>query len=121
MNTRKIGAEYEEYAARYLTQAGYRIAARNFRCRQGEIDIAAWDLSKEKPCLVFVEVKYRRGRGAGYPEEGLTLRKRRTIIRVAEFFCARYRIGSGTPCRFDVIAIEGSQIRHTQDAFQMEP
>ena len=55
MNNRRTGSEYEARAAEYLTANGYRILERNFRCRQGEIDLIAQDGSY----LVFVEVKYR--------------------------------------------------------------
>ncbi len=43
-------------ACEYLTRHGYQIFCRNFRCRQGEIDIIA----RDRDYLVFIEVKYRR-------------------------------------------------------------
>ena len=45
MNKRNIGDEYEQLAAEYLMQMGYRILERNFRNRYGEIDIIAKDRS----------------------------------------------------------------------------
>lgn len=51
MNKRRIGAEYEQIAADYLTENGYQIVERNFRNRFGEIDIIA----KDAEYLVFVE------------------------------------------------------------------
>lgn len=41
MNNRRTGSEYEARAAEYLTAKGYRILEKNFRCRQGEIDLIA--------------------------------------------------------------------------------
>ena len=43
------GDKGEELAASYLEQAGYRIMEKNFRCRQGEIDI----IGKDGNCIVF--------------------------------------------------------------------
>ena len=49
------GAWGEDYAAAYLRRHGYRILARNYSCRFGEIDIIASD----RHYVVFVEVKLR--------------------------------------------------------------
>lgn len=135
MNKRAAGAVYEQRAADYLEKCGYRILQRNFRCRMGEIDIIAQDPgsdessseestkecgireSRIRPTLVFVEVKYRRTAGSGGPEEAVTKAKQRTICRVADFYRTRYRIDMRTPCRFDVIAIEGERLRHRKNAF----
>ena len=38
---KELGDWGEERAARYLRLRGYSILGRNFRCRQGEIDIIA--------------------------------------------------------------------------------
>ena len=120
MNNRTTGAAYEEYAARYLASSGCEILARNFRCRQGEIDIVAVDRTGEKPCLVFVEVKYRKDGKKGHPEEAVTRQKKKTILSVASFYLARYRVSTDVPCRFDVIAFEEGRIRHIRDAFRAE-
>ena len=55
MNKRKIGSRYEEAAAAFLQKQGFRILGKNFRCRQGEIDLVC----REGKELVFTEVKYR--------------------------------------------------------------
>ena len=117
MNKREVGAKYEERAAAYLAERGYVIVARNFRASRGELDIVARDRSEGRTVLVFVEVKYRTSPGAGHPEEALTPAKCRTICRVADYYCVRYKIRSGTPCRFDVIAFEGERLRHIRNAF----
>lgn len=51
-NLRLTGSCYEEVAAAFLVQKGYEILERNFRCRQGEIDLVA----RHGRYLVFVEV-----------------------------------------------------------------
>ena len=61
-NKRMEGSRYEKLAARYLEQKGMDILELNYRCRTGEIDIIA----RDGEYLVFVEVKYRKTKRAGY-------------------------------------------------------
>ena len=117
MNARSVGSEKERRAAGFLQQRGMVILARNFRCRFGEIDLIA----REGSVIVFVEVKYRRNRKAGYPEEAVSEQKMRRISRIADFYRVRYQIPDAVPFRFDVIAIEGPYLRHYTDAFPYIP
>lgn len=112
-NKRKIGQDYENTAAEYLKQQGYEILAHNFYTRIGEIDLIA----RDGEYLVFIEVKYRRNASAGYPEEAVTRQKQQRIIRAARYYMLMNRIAGDTPCRFDVLAIEGTQIRLIKNAF----
>ncbi|MEE8886596.1 MAG: YraN family protein [Eubacteriales bacterium] len=129
-NKRKTGTEYENIAADYLRQKGYEILEHSFRCRMGEIDLIAVDPGNdthgqnpdsdrfpENGCLVFIEVKYRVSRRSGLPEEAVTFSKQRTICRVADYYRVIRGIDEALPCRFDVIAIEGTEIRHYRNAF----
>ena len=61
-NKRMEGSRYEQLAARYLEQKGMDVLELNYRCRTGEIDIIA----RDGGYLVFVEVKYRKTKRAGY-------------------------------------------------------
>lgn len=61
--------------------------------------------------LVFVEVKYRSTNESGLPEEAVDLRKQRQISRVAAWYLTEKGLDIYTPCRFDVVAIEGEEIR----------
>ncbi len=79
---RRLGRFGEAVAARYLERRGYTIVARNYRCPEGEIDLVA----REGDCLVFVEVRTRRGRSFGTPEESVTLAKRERLARLAEAY-----------------------------------
>ena len=63
-----LGREGEQLATDYLTDRGYRVLDRNWRCRLGELDIVALD-GRE---LVVVEVKSRRSTAFGDPLEGVT-------------------------------------------------
>lgn len=115
-NNRALGGEKELMAARYLVSKGYEILEMNFRNRRGEIDIIA----KDSEYLVFIEVKYRKNASAGYPAEAVNEKKQRTISLVADYYMLRYGIASGTPCRFDVIAILGDEITHYENAFEYQ-
>ena len=54
-NNRATGSIYEEKIAAFLKQNGFMILERNYRCKQGEIDIIA----KDGKYFVFIEVKFR--------------------------------------------------------------
>lgn len=112
-NNRKTGATYEEIASVYLEQHGYQILERNFRCREGEIDL----ICRKMDTLVFVEVKYRSGSSMGYPEEAVDIRKQKRISRCAFVYLSKKR-GTHLQPRFDVIAISEGQIRHYIHAFE---
>ena len=112
-NKRQAGAFYEEKAASWLEERGMRILERNYRCRQGEIDLVGYD----GDCLVFVEVKYRRDLHAGHPAEAVDLKKQRKIARTALYYCRERKIPQDYPCRFDVVSVLGEEIEHIKDAF----
>lgn len=113
MNQRRIGTKYEARAAEYLEGKGCRILEKNFRCRIGEIDLIAQD----KGCLVFVEVKYRADASCGSPQEAVDARKQARILRAAQYYLLRHGYGTETECRFDVVAIQGSELTHIENAF----
>ena len=113
MNNRRTGSEYEARAAEYLTAKGYRILEKNFRCRQGEIDLIARDGSY----LVFVEVQYRSSLAKGAPAEAVGPLKQRRIRQTAVFYLYSRGLGLDSPCRFDVVSITGNEILLIQNAF----
>ena len=113
MNKRKAGADREALAAEYLAGQGMQVRERNFRCRQGEIDI----IGHHDGCLVFVEVKYRRTEDLGNAWEAVDLRKQRRICRVADYYRCMHGLGDDCPVRYDVIAVQGTQIGWIQNAF----
>ena len=117
MNKVSVGREAEQIAADYLREHGYDILDQNYTFKHmGELDIVA----EHDGTLVIVEVRFRRARGYGSPEESLTARKLRTIRRVAEAWIAHHR-RHGCPVRFDMIAVEqihgATEIRHHRNAF----
>ena len=72
----------ELVAARYLTRQGYRLIERNFKARYGELDI----ICTKDDTLVFVEVKTRIGEEFGKPEESVTPRKLREVVKTAQYY-----------------------------------
>lgn len=110
---RAVGTYCEELAARYLKQQGYCILERNFFSRYGEIDLIA----KDGTTLVFVEVKFRSNMAAGDPAEAVTARKQERIRKTAQYYLCIHQISEDIPCRFDVAAVLGSQIRLIKNAF----
>jgi putative endonuclease len=116
-NKRSIGSAKEDFVCQWLERHGYRIVARNFRCRMGEIDIVA----REGGYLVFIEVKYRSGPGSGTGEEAVNWRKQQIISRVALYYLRRMGYGHEVPVRFDVVAVSGEDemtVRLYRNAFE---
>lgn len=113
MNKREVGKAYEERAEEYLKEQGFRILERNFRVRQGEIDLIGY----HKGALVFVEVKYRKDKRKGLPEEAVTAAKQRQISKIAKFYLMLHPVAGRMSCRYDVVAICGEEITWYENAF----
>lgn len=114
MNKRAIGTEYETVAAKHLERLGYRIVARNYRCRAGEIDLIA----RHGAYLVFIEVKYRADARNGYGAEAVDCRKQERIVRAARWYLMEKHIPENQPCRFDVVSFLGEEISVIENAFE---
>jgi putative endonuclease len=114
----ELGAEGERRAAAHLVQRGYRIVARNVRADGIEMDLIA----RRGRLIVFVEVKTRRSRAFGLPEEAVDSRKRARLIRGAAAWLHENRRGIRRT-RFDVIVCECRvderdwRLRHLEGAF----
>ncbi len=97
---RRLGQWGEALAARHLEAKGYQILARNWRCQTGELDLVV----QEGDWLVAVEVRTRRGRQFGAPEESVTLAKQARLVELAEAYVQDS--GWVGHWRIDVVAIE---------------
>lgn len=97
---KRLGAWGEKVAADHLKASGYELVDRNWRCRQGEIDLVV----RKGQELVFVEVKTRRGQQAGMPEEGLTRRKSQKLVNLAKLYLAEHDLTADW--RIDLVAVE---------------
>ncbi len=117
-NTRDIGKLAENLAANYLIKQGLVELTRNFTCRVGEIDL----IMQEQQTLVFVEVKYRKSTNFGGAISAISVSKQTKLQKTATLYLQKHQLNAyNTPCRFDVIALEGNlsqpSIRWIQNAF----
>ncbi len=99
----RLGPWAERLAERFLIDRDYTIVTRNYRTREGEIDLVA----ARNDCLVFVEVKARAGIGYGKPVEAVDFRKRGKLRRAAAAFLADREHGDRRydSLRFDVVSV----------------
>jgi len=95
------GRRAEALACEYLKARGYAILERNVRFPVGELDIVA----RDGRTLCFVEVRSTSSQQWGGPLASITDRKRRRIIRAAQWYL-RYRRLPVDEMRFDVVAID---------------
>lgn len=112
---RLVQALGEDSAETLLAERGMRILARNWRCRQGEIDLVARDGSS----LVFVEVKCRTKDSPYDPALAVDRRKQLRLRRLARAYIASEG-QSFDDCRFDVVSVVAGppvRCRHIPDAF----
>ncbi|MCU1587462.1 MAG: YraN family protein [Frankiales bacterium] len=115
---RALGAWGEDLAVRHLQAAGYDVLARNWRCREGELDIVA----RGGDALVFVEVKTRSSRDFGDPAEAVSLVKARRIRVLAARWLTECRPPGRPELRFDVVSIvrvpgQAPDVVHLEGAF----
>lgn len=116
---RRVGSRGEAYARAFLEGRGCRVLAQNFRAGRGEVDLVVEDGGT----WVFVEVKCNLTDRYGIPEERVTERKQRQLVRVAQAFIQERSGGRERDYRFDVVAVELApdltlrDLRHIRDAF----
>lgn len=114
-NTRATGKVFEERAVLFLQEKGYQILERNFYTKSGEIDIVA----KDGEYIVFVEVKYRKNKTAGNALDAVTLEKQKRLYAAAKVYLYVKKYRMDLPCRFDVIAFQGEEPVHIENAFTL--
>jgi putative endonuclease len=97
-----LGAKGEQLAEAWYLSQGYRVLGRNWRCREGEIDLV---VSRDR-CVAFCEVKTRRGTAFGEPVEAVTGEKQRRLRRLATRWLAEQPPSVGfAEVRFDVASV----------------
>jgi putative endonuclease len=114
------GKRGETLAYWYLRQAGYTLVARNRPSQwgAGELDLIGWD----GPVLAFIEVKARHASEVGAPEDAVSHKQRRRIMKAAEAYLRRLATRPES-YRFDVVSVSwdpeaGCQVRLIKDAFR---
>jgi putative endonuclease len=114
----QTGADGETLALAYLQKQGLRLVERNYRVahgpsrRGGEIDLILRD---RDGTLVFVEVRARATADRGGAAASVTASKRASLVHAARHYLLR--LPAPPPCRFDVVAIDGSRIEWLPGAF----
>ncbi|ALG13023.1 YraN family protein [Kibdelosporangium phytohabitans] len=113
----ELGRRGEDLAVAYLTGQGLVVLDRNWRCRDGELDLILTDGS----IVVVCEVKTRAGTDFGHPAEAVDDRKARRVRRLTNTWLAAYRV-PWCELRFDIVAItwpagQMPRIHHMKDAF----
>ena len=100
-----LGAWGEDEAVRFLENLGFVTLERNVRTRYGELDIIARDGST----LVFIEVRTKSHAIFGHPFETIDLKKQKKLVGMARWYLYSRRLGEATECRFDAVAVIGSE------------
>jgi len=116
MNLGRLG---EDLALKFLETKGYELVSRNFRFQRAEIDLIV--KKDNENLLVFAEVKTRRNKKFGEPEESITQSKTEQIYKSAEGFLVQNPGYIDYIKRFDVVAImmeeNKEKINHIENAF----
>lgn len=113
-----LGNLGERLALQKIKRLGYKFIEKNYRCPLGEIDLIA----KDGDCLVFIEIKTRKGRSTGYAKEAVNQHKIRQISKAALTYMKANNCFD-TRARFDVIAVnitgDREEIEVIKDAFEL--
>ena len=110
----ELGKWGEDLAADYLQRKGYTIIERDWKSGKRDLDIIAQDGN----VIVFVEVKTRRNRLYGEPEESVDYHKLQNLQQAISHYLKFKHIRQ--EIRFDIISIVGTvetdpDIQHIQD------
>lgn len=108
----QLGADGEALAAAWYEAHGYRVLARNWRCREGEIDLIA----HRRRTVVICEVKTRTSDAFGVPAEAVNAAKQRKLRALASSWLdeAPFR---PTEIRFDVASVLAGRLEIIEAAF----
>ncbi len=106
----------EELVTDFYRRDGYEIVARNWRCREGELDIVAVSKVGDEKTIVVVEVRARESNYFGSPLESVTVTKQKKLRVATKKFLTSESGVYGT-VRFDVASVVGVKIEIVSDAF----
>jgi putative endonuclease len=107
-----LGAAGEARASEWYGQRGYEVVARNWRCRDGEIDLVL----RHGITVVFAEVKTRSSAAFGVPAEAVTTSKQRRLRRLGAAWLDQSPWRPNA-VRFDVVAVMGRRVEVIEGAF----
>ena len=115
MNIKKlIGDRGERKVAKIYQRKGYKIIARNFSCKFGELDIVA----QKGDMIVIIEVKTRKNDKYAQAKEFVDYRKQNRIRNTADLFLQQQGL-TDKIIRFDVAEVytDNDTVNITEDAF----
>ncbi|MCI0346842.1 MAG: YraN family protein [Chloroflexi bacterium] len=107
-----LGARGEDAAAAWYVANGYEVVARNWRCREGELDL----IVRRGRTIVFCEVKTRTSTAFGFPAEAVDYRKRQRLRVLAARWLDDAPLRA-KEIRFDVASVIGTEVDVIQGAF----
>ena len=110
---RTLGQSGEVAAAEWYLSRGYQVLARNWRCRDGELDLIVAD----GRMFVFCEVKTRTTDAFGAPEESVGRQKQMRIRRLAARWLEDAAPTRPRAIRFDVACVRGGHVEVLEGAF----
>jgi len=114
-----LGKAGEDIAFKRVKKLGYKCIERNYRCALGEIDLIA----RHGNCLVFIEIKTRKGRDTVYAKEAVTYKKKKQISKAALYYLKEHDC-CDAKSRFDVVAVSINNgkpdIEVIENAFELE-
>lgn len=108
---RSTGNYFEDLALAHAQRDGLILITRNFNCRYGELDL----VMRDRDIVVFLEVRYRRSPSHGGALDSVSAAKRERLAKAASLFLQGNPALSRNTCRFDVMAISGTQQTPTID------
>ena len=99
--SKQKGDQGESEAQRFLEQKGLALIQKNYRCKQGEIDL----IMQDGTYTVFVEVRLRHNPDYGHSIETITKTKQRRVKQAATCYLLEKKLYDQVDCRFDAVGI----------------
>lgn len=109
----ELGRQGEDRVSRCYTERGLTVVSRNWRCRQGEIDLVLRDGS----LIIFCEVKTRSSTRFGSPLEAVDRRRQGRLRAAGAAFLREHRLSGVKEMRFDVASVIGGRVEIIEAAF----
>jgi putative endonuclease len=107
-----LGRSGEDRTARWYEAQGYTVVDRNWRCRDGELDLVV----RKGRWVVFCEVKTRSTLDFGHPAEAVGWRKQRKVRHLGARWLDEHCVRTDR-VRFDVAAVLPDRVDVIEGAF----
>jgi putative endonuclease len=108
-----LGKSGEDAVAAWYEGQGYQVVVRNWRCREGELDLVV----RRGRVYVFCEVKTRTSDAFGAPQEAVTRAKQTRIRHLAARWLNEGAPVSAVGIRFDVASVLAGRVEVLEGAF----